>query len=155
MVVKSGSYVLAIPDLNHFARHDAETEAVARPDTASSMSSRRQRAVFKKTVMKLNGNVRWVAGLVFERNMDDGGRSFNFIPHYNVTLKNPKYAEASNGKVNNKAPCSQILTNVEQEYDAFRGFRSHHIHMSIAIAAPYDREWSVANLEPSKTYNSI
>ena len=23
MVVKSGSYVLAIPDLNHFARHDA------------------------------------------------------------------------------------------------------------------------------------
>ncbi|RYO06716.1 UPF0648 protein [Alternaria tenuissima] len=139
MVVKSGSYVLAIPDLNHFARHDAETEAVARPDTASSMSSRRQRAVFKKTVMKLNGNVRWVAGLVFERNMDDGGRSFNFIPHYNVTLKNPKYAEASNGK----------------EYDAFRGFRSHHIHMSIAIAAPYDREWSVANLEPSKTYNSV
>ena len=27
--------------------------------------------------------------------------------------------------------------------------------MSIAIAAPYDREWSVANLEPSKTYNSV
>ncbi|EUC51037.1 hypothetical protein COCMIDRAFT_80163 [Bipolaris oryzae ATCC 44560] len=41
------------------------------------------------------------------------------------------------------------------EYDAFRGFRSHHIHMSIAIAAPFDREWSVANLEPSRTYNSV
>ena len=27
--------------------------------------------------------------------------------------------------------------------------------MSIAIAAPYDREWSVANLEPAKTYNSV
>jgi hypothetical protein len=27
--------------------------------------------------------------------------------------------------------------------------------MSIAIAAPYDREWNVANLEPSKTYNSV
>jgi hypothetical protein len=27
--------------------------------------------------------------------------------------------------------------------------------MSIAIAAPYDREWSVANIEPSKTYNSV
>lgn len=27
--------------------------------------------------------------------------------------------------------------------------------MSIAIAAPYDREWSVANLEPSKAYNSV
>ena len=99
MIVKSGSYVLAIPDLNHYARHDAETEATARPDTASSGSSRKQRAVFKKTVMKLNGNVRWVAGLVFERNLDDGQRSFNFIPHYNVTLKNPQYAKSCNGKV--------------------------------------------------------
>jgi hypothetical protein len=27
--------------------------------------------------------------------------------------------------------------------------------MSIAIAAPHDREWSVSNLEPSKTYNSV
>lgn len=27
--------------------------------------------------------------------------------------------------------------------------------MSIAIAAPHDREWSVGNLEPSKTYNSV
>jgi hypothetical protein len=45
--------------------------------------------------------------------------------------------------------------NHNQVYDAYRGFRSHYIHMSIAIAAPYDREWSVANLEPSKTYNSV
>ena len=65
MVVKSGSYVLAIPDLSHYARHDSEVDN-ARPDTASSMSSRRQLAVFKKTVMKLNGNVRWGVGLVFE-----------------------------------------------------------------------------------------
>jgi len=27
--------------------------------------------------------------------------------------------------------------------------------MSVAIAAPSDREWSVSNLEPSKTYNSV
>lgn len=139
MVVTSGSYVLAIPDLSHYARHDTEAETANRPETASSVSSRKQSAVFKKTVMKLNGNVRWVAGLVYERNLDSGGRSFNFIPHYKVTLKNPKYAKPADGK----------------PYDAFRGFRSHHIHMSIAIAAPYDREWSVANLEPSKTYNSV
>jgi hypothetical protein len=37
--------------------------------------------------------------LVFERNVDNGGRSFNFIPHYKVTLRNPKYAKASDGKV--------------------------------------------------------
>ena len=138
MVVKSGSYVLAIPDLGHYARHEADAES-SRPESSSSLSSRRQLAVFKKTVMKLNGNVRWGVGLVFERNLDSGGRSFDFIPHYNVALKNPKYAKPSNGK----------------EYDAFRGFRSHHIHMSIAIAAPYDREWSVANQDASKTYNSV
>ncbi|KAF1918428.1 mitochondrial protein from FMP27-domain-containing protein [Ampelomyces quisqualis] len=139
MIVKSGSYVLAIPDLSHYARHENDAEAAQRPETSSSVSSRRQPAVFKKTVMKLNGNVRWVAGLVFERNLENDGRSFNFIPHYKVTLKNPKYANPTDGKV----------------YDAFRGFRSNHIHMSIAIAAPYDREWSVANVEASKTYNSV
>jgi hypothetical protein len=99
MVVNSGSYVLAIPDLSHYARHEADAEAATRPETASSASSKKQLAIFKKTVMKLNGNVRWVAGLVFERNVDGGGRSFNFIPHYKVTLKNPKYAQLSDGKV--------------------------------------------------------
>ncbi|KZM18500.1 hypothetical protein ST47_g10362 [Ascochyta rabiei] len=138
MVVKSGSYVLAIPDLGHYARNESDAES-SRPESASSLASRRQLAVFKKTVMKLNGNVRWGVGLVFERNLDSGGRSFDFIPHYNVALKNPKYAKPSNGK----------------GYDAFRGFRSHHIHMSIAIAAPYDREWSVSNQDASKTYNSV
>lgn len=103
MIVKSGSYVLAIPDLTHYARHETDVEAATRPETASSVSSRKQLAVFKKTIMKLNGNVQWVAGLVFERNVDDGGRSFNFIPHYKVSLKNPKYAKPSDGKVSNIA----------------------------------------------------
>lgn len=100
MKVTSGNYVLAIPDLTHYARHDpGAPEVTARPETASSTSSRRQPAVFKKTVMKLNGNVRWVVGLVFERTLDDGGRSFNFSPHYNVVLKHPKYAKPSGNKV--------------------------------------------------------
>lgn len=104
MIVKSGSYVLAIPDLSHYARHETDVEAAHRPETSSSVSSRRQLAVFKKTVMKLNGNVRWVAGLVFERNVESGGRSFNFIPHYKITLKNPKYAKPSDGKVKSTHP---------------------------------------------------
>jgi hypothetical protein len=140
MVVRSGSYVLAIPDLGHFARQEAELDTSSTfNEGTSSITSYNQLAIFKKTVMKLNGNVRWVVGLVYERTLDQGGRSFDFIPHYNVVLKHPKYAHPSNGKA----------------YDAFRGFRSHHIHLSLAIAAPYDREWSVANLEPSKTYNSV
>jgi hypothetical protein len=156
MIVKSGSYVLAIPDLSHYARHETDAEAARRPETASSVSSRRQLAVFKKTVMKLNGNVRWVAGLVFERNLESDGRSFNFIPHYKVTLKNPKYAKPSDGKVGDTCLFeSGENADNNKVYDAFRGFRSNHIHMSIAIAAPYDREWSVANVEASKTYNSV
>ncbi|KAL5433930.1 hypothetical protein PMIN07_010199 [Paraphaeosphaeria minitans] len=140
LVVKSGSYVLAIPDLGHYARQEAELEQpTTHFDGSSSVSSYKQLAMFKKTIMKLNGNVRWVAGLVFERNLDGGGRSFKFNPHHDIVLKHPKYAHPKDGK----------------EYDAFRGFRSHHIHMSIAIAAPHDREWSVGNLEPSKTYNSV
>ncbi|PSN65707.1 hypothetical protein BS50DRAFT_634934 [Corynespora cassiicola Philippines] len=139
LVVNSGSYVLAIPDLSHYARQESEMETSGHTEASSSISSYKQQAIFKKTIMKLNGNVRWVAGLVFERNLDEGGRSFKFIPHYDVVLKHPDHAKPDNGK----------------EYDAFRGFRSHHIHLSLAIAAPYDREWSVANLEPSKTYNSV
>jgi hypothetical protein len=103
LVVNSGSYVLAIPDLSHYARHEGEGEA-HRPDTSSSVSSRSQLAVFKKTVMKLNGNVRWGVGLVFERNLDSGGRSFNFIPHYDIVLKNPKYAKPSDNKVSLRIP---------------------------------------------------
>ncbi|KAF2014869.1 hypothetical protein BU24DRAFT_493378 [Aaosphaeria arxii CBS 175.79] len=139
MIVNSGGFVLAIPDLGHYARQEADLEASGHTETASSISSYKQLAIFKKTIMKLNGNVRWLAGLVFERNLEEGGRSFDFIPHYDVVLKNPKYAKSVDGK----------------EYDAFRGFRSHHIHMSVAVAAPHDREWSVSNLEPSKTYNSV
>ncbi len=99
MLVKSGSYILAIPDLSHYARSDIDTDSGIRPETPSSISSRKQRAIFRKTIMKLNGNVRWIVGLVFERNLDTDGRSFDFIPHYKITLKNPKYAKPSNGLV--------------------------------------------------------
>ncbi|KAF2643777.1 hypothetical protein P280DRAFT_546675 [Massarina eburnea CBS 473.64] len=139
LVVNSGSYVLAIPDLGHYARQENEPDLPLHADGSSSISSYKQLAIFKKTVMKLNGNVRWVAGLVFERDLDEGGRSFDFGPHYHIVLKHPQYAKPENG----------------MDYDAFRNFRSHHIHMSLAIAAPHDREWSVANLQPSKTYNSV
>jgi hypothetical protein len=100
MTVNSGSYVLAIPDLSHYARQEAEMmDSSVQGESTSSISSYKQLAIFTKTIMKLNGNVRWSAGLVFERNLDQGGRSFNFIPHYDVILKHPKYALPSDGKV--------------------------------------------------------
>ena len=99
MTVSSGEYVLAVPDYDHRARkasHDSTNDG----DNLLSMdSSQKNRALFKKTIMKLSGNVRWLAGLVFERDSDEGGRSFGFIPHYKVTLKTPSYAKASHGQV--------------------------------------------------------
>jgi hypothetical protein len=99
MVVKSGNYVLAIPDLGRYARQEADIEASVSTEGSSSITSYNQLAIFKKTIMKLNGNVRWVVGLVYERNLDEGGRSFDFIPHYDVVLRSPQYAKPLNGKV--------------------------------------------------------
>ena len=42
-----------------------------------------------------------------------------------------------------------------QDHDAFQGFRSHHIHLSLAVVAPLNRDWSVTNLKPSLNYNTV
>lgn len=138
MTVDSGEYILAIPDFSHQARGMAKQQRDS--DSVSSQDSYKRGASFKKVVMKLSGNVQWLAGLMFERNVEQGGqRSFDFEPHYNVIFKTPQFAKSPPGL----------------EYDAFQGFRSHHIHMSIAVKAPVDREWTVRNIEPSKSYNTV
>jgi hypothetical protein len=53
---------------------------IAMASSISSSSGSEDSAIFKKVIMKLSGNVRWLAGLVFERNIDGGGRSFDFRP---------------------------------------------------------------------------
>ncbi|KAL8697492.1 MAG: hypothetical protein Q9224_002283 [Gallowayella concinna] len=137
MSVTSGEYVLAVPDYSHQARENS-ARISADKDSLSSSSSYRNGAMFKKVIMKLSGNVRWLAGLVFERNVPGDGRSFDFIPHYDVALTTPDRANSSQGK-----------------YDAYRGFRSNHIHMSIAVAAPLDRDWALTNVKPSASYNTV
>jgi hypothetical protein len=139
MTVDSTDYILAIPDFSSYARRAQEVEQGEDGGSSSSSSTARKDAVFKKVVMKLSGKVRWTGGMVFERELNDGSRSFDFKPHYDVVLKHPDFAKAPRG----------------EEYDAYRDFRSHHIHMSVAIAAPHDRQWSVSNLKPSDNYNSI
>ncbi len=42
-----------------------------------------------------------------------------------------------------------------QVYDAFKGFRSNHIHLSVAVAAPLDRDWTATNIKPSTSYNAV
>ena len=101
MKVNSGEFVLAIPDYSHQARtaaYDASRDSDS-SISGDSAENKRDNAMFKKTIMKLSGDVRWVAGLVFERDLVEGGRSFNFLPHYEVILKNPTFAKASHGQV--------------------------------------------------------
>lgn len=98
MSVTSGEYVLAIPDYSHQARENS-SRVLADRDSISSSSSYRNGAMFKKVIMKLSGNVRWLAGLVFERDLPGNGRSFDFIPHFEVALTTPDRARSSQGKV--------------------------------------------------------
>jgi hypothetical protein len=97
MTVTSGEYVLAVPDYSHEARYSYE---YAMDDSKSQASSQtlKNAAHFKKVLMKLSGNVKWLAGLVFERNVDQG-RSFDFKPHYDVVLRNPQYINEAMKKV--------------------------------------------------------
>ncbi|EXJ78570.1 hypothetical protein A1O1_08971 [Capronia coronata CBS 617.96] len=139
MTVRSGEYVLAIPDYSHEARNSSDQKASQDSDSLSSSSSRKNAALFKKVIMKVSGNVQWTAGLVFERLSEDGVRTPHFKHHYDVVLKNPEQ-----------------MHNLDlKTYDAFRGFRSNHIHLSVALAAPFDRDWVGPDSAPSESYNSV
>lgn len=98
MTVTSGEYVLAIPDYSHEARYLAEVSA-EELESASVSSDLRKAAHFKKVVMKLSGDVKWAAGLVFERNVNENERSTEFRPHYDVILQNPIYVDPEQREV--------------------------------------------------------
>ncbi|KAF6832213.1 UPF0648 protein C3H5.09c [Colletotrichum plurivorum] len=136
MTVDAGEYVLAIPDYSHQVREAARR--TGEDDSLMSEDSYKSGASFKKVVMKLSGKVQWMAGLVFERAIQNGERSFDFKPHYEVVLRSPHHVKPE-----------------DQPYDAFRGFRSQHIHLSIAVRAPVDRDWMSSNPEPSRSYNTV
>ncbi|KAI8634908.1 mitochondrial protein from FMP27-domain-containing protein [Xylariaceae sp. FL1651] len=139
MTVDSGEYVLAVPDFSHQAREDAQS--LDENDSITSENSYKTGVAFKKVIMKLSGNVQWMAGLVFERAVDGGKRNFNFTPHYDVILKAPMHAASQESSL---------------PYDAFRGFRSQHIHLSIAVRAPIDRDWTSPETQPpTRSYNTV
>ena len=94
MTVTSGEYVLAIPDYSHQARQASDHGHRDR-DSVSSGSGHKNAAIFKKVIMKLSGNVQWLAGLVFERDLGNGESTSGFRPHYNVVLKNPRHLQKS------------------------------------------------------------
>ena len=123
MSVTSGEYVLAIPDYSHQAR-ESSSGMGRDSDSISSKSSLKDGSKFKKVVMKLSGNVRWLAGLVLERNLSGGGRSFDFVPHYDVVLTTPDRARAPHGKVSTTQGTERVFVN-----------KSRYMMLSMAFAA--------------------
>jgi hypothetical protein len=112
-LVDSDEFILAIPDFtkepiltDHYTDHENSFQS----DRIMS-HDRSRNAVFRKIIMKLNGGVRWIAGLVFERRCSQNCptcagkkicRSFNFIPHYDVHLKREEDCKAAPGDVRHR-----------------------------------------------------
>lgn len=111
--VDSDEFILAIPDFTKEGKEGLEIDNFT--DHENSFHSSRalshdqsRNAVFRKVIMKLNGGVRWIAGLVFERRclpncVDCEGKNkcrlFKFIPHYKVHLKKAEYCHPEKGQV--------------------------------------------------------
>ena len=110
MSVTSGEYILAIPDYSHEAR-SSNAGAGQESESFSSTSGSKSGATFKKVIMKLSGNVQWLAGLVLERDVEGGGRSFAFTNHYDVVLTTPERAQAPPGQVDVPRHLSEIMLN--------------------------------------------
>lgn len=138
MMVNSDEFVLAVPDYSHQVRE--ASRQVGDDESMTSENSFKSGSSFKKVVMKLSGNVHWMAGLVFEKAIEDGKRNYQFKPHHEVIMKSPEYSEVGDDGL---------------PYDAFRGFRSEHIHLSIAVRAPADRDWASSEVQSSKSYNTV
>lgn len=104
MKVEGDEFVLAIPSFNvaseGFQDRPPATAGSGTPSYSEDASAR-----FKKVVMKLSGRLRFMIGLAFEQDLggsDDWKerkRSFDFIPHYAVTLRSPEYCIAPPGEV--------------------------------------------------------
>lgn len=138
MNVQSGQYILAVPDFRLQAQKLSDDNCSI--ENESIFDSFEDGTTFKKIIMKLSGNVQWLAGLMFERNLaEPGQRSFNFKPHYEIVLKRPDCAKS----------------NDNLSYDAFRDFRSNHIHLSIAVKAPMDVNFPFSNARKLESYNTV
>ncbi|EPS44745.1 hypothetical protein H072_1260 [Dactylellina haptotyla CBS 200.50] len=149
LIVESKEYFLAIPDFSQQALQIFEESSATAEDDQSLMSNdsyNKTIAIFKKVILKATGGVKWQLGLVFEQETTQEAdwivrqRSFAFTPHYNITLRTPEAAKA-------------LRRNSNEVYDAFKGFRSHHIHLSISMIAPMNHDW--AGNKMASAYNTI
>jgi len=138
MTVDAGDFVLAVPDFSHYAR--AAPDMAVAEASEHAITSFQHELKLKKVVMKLSGKVRWQVGMVFERDLDNGRRSFDFIPHYDVTLRNPVHIKDLESQV------SLRVLEFHRKTDSFLGLlrclcwvpqQSHpHVHCSRGTFRP-------------------
>ncbi|KAK7202610.1 golgi-body localization protein domain-containing protein [Myxozyma melibiosi] len=137
MVVDSEQFLLAVPDFNYYVRQLNSAQELVE-DSLSTHSDYQTHSRFNKVVMKLSGNVRWKAGLLFERDQADGTRAFESVPHYTVQLRRPDSVDPS------------------KQHDSYAGFRSDYIHLALSVTSPRDEQWSPsARKQLSHSVNSI
>lgn len=97
----------------------------------SSQSSTLQRNYIDKCVIRLSGGVSLNLGFNFERKIDGSlDRTSEFIPHYDIVLRNPKYVKDVSA------------------YDAYRGFRSQFIHMALTLISSNTEAYNTIQLSP-------
>lgn len=136
--VTSDDFVLAIPDFR-FQEREYLSRSVSKTGGLVCTTNLNDSTVFQKVIMKLSNRVRWVAGLLFEREcMGDSptGRTFNFKPHYEVILSNPASIKD------------------RQNYDAYRGFRSDYLHLAVSVTSMAPDNWN-DEAYMQNSYNSI
>ncbi|SJX62420.1 uncharacterized protein SRS1_13267 [Sporisorium reilianum f. sp. reilianum] len=117
--------------------HDSYDRKSVDASVTSSMARYMKDPTFKKTVIRLTDGVRWGAGLHGERTCDDETcprrpkchgepfyrecRNFKRINHWDVIPKTHEYFDS--------------IPESERR-DSFRGWRSHHLHLSISVVSP-------------------
>ena len=106
MTVDSGDYMLAVPDFASYVRNSPELDTDRGKESADPNNN--DGHLVKKVVMKLSGRVRWQSGIIFERNLDNDQRTFDFEPHYNVTLKNPMHLKSIKDAVSHSVSTPSI-----------------------------------------------
>ncbi len=161
--ILSDTYVLAIPDLcdyvDHAATgtlgggqyyenqqnhpdgdesyHDSYDRKSVNASVTTTMRRYMKDPTFRKIVIKLTNGVRWGSGLHGERTCDDETcprrpkckgepfyrecRNFERIDHWKVITKTHEYFDS--------------IPESERR-DSFRGWRSHHLHLSLSIYSP-------------------
>ncbi|EPY50441.1 eukaryotic protein [Schizosaccharomyces cryophilus OY26] len=149
MVVDSDEFYLTIPDFPRQINGILEGQPL--PPRQSQHKNKTQITLkdmrCRKVIAKLVGKVRWRAGFIPERHCESDCkvcngqfkcRIWDFKPHWEIKTMIPRYCHDSKFGV----------------YDAYREFRSHYIHCSLAVESPRYLD-SQDTFEDVKAYNTI